>query len=254
VLLPWPNRIRGGRYRWRGVEQQLDLSDPDTAGAIHGLTRWAPWRVVERTGDAVRLAYVLHACPGWPFVLGCEVDYALGPGGLTVRTTATNLGTAACPYGTGAHPYLHAGAPTVDGAVVVVPADRHLTTDDGGIPTGSATVAGTPFDLRDGQRLGERRLDTTFTALRRGSDGLARVRLTGPTGDATTLWCDPAYRYLQLFTGDALPEPARRRGGLAVEPMTCPPDAFRSGQDLVVLEPGQAHTATWGIDPGTGGA
>ena len=50
-----------------------------------------------------------------------------------------------------------------------------------------------------------------------------------------------------LFTGDPLPDVARR--SLAVEPMTCPPDAFRSGEDLIRLEPGGSFTSTWGIRP-----
>ena len=60
---------------------------------------------------------------------------------------------------------------------------------------------------------------------------------------------DAAYPYLQIFTGDTLPQPERRRTGLAVEPMTCAPDAFNSGEGLITLEPGQSHTAQWGINP-----
>lgn len=249
TLLPWPNRVRAGRYTWRGVTRQLDLSEPEVGGAIHGLTRWAPWRLVERAEHRVRLEHVLHACPGWPFVLRCRVDCSLDGRGLVVRTTATNVGGAACPYGTGAHPYLHAGVAPVDAAVLTVPADRHLPVDDVGIPTGEVPVDGTPHDLRRPQPIGARRLDRTYTGLRRGSDGRARVELAGPDGGGATLWCDEAYGYVQVFTGDTLPEPERRRSGLAVEPMTCAPDAFNSGAGLVVLRPGESHAATWGIEP-----
>ena len=57
------------------------------------------------------------------------------------------------------------------------------------------------------------------------------------------------YRYAQVFTGDTLAA-ERRRCGLAIEPMTCPPDAFRSGVDLIVLRPGEAITLEWGITTG----
>ncbi|MPY91569.1 MAG: hypothetical protein GEV08_00485 [Acidimicrobiia bacterium] len=248
-LLPWPNRVRGGRYPWQGSTEQLDLTEPDKGGAIHGLTRWANWRLVERSGHRARFAYVLHACPGWPFVLGCELDYSLGDAGLTVRTTATNLGRRACPYGTGAHPYLHAGAPTIDSARLAVPARRYLPVDGAGIPTGQAPVDGTPYDLRRARQLGDRRLDTAYTDLERDGDGRARAHLTRPDGRRVALWLDEAYSYLQAFTGDTLPEPDRRRTGLAVEPMTCAPDAFNSGAGLVVLGPGDTHTAAWGIEP-----
>ena len=53
---------------------------------------------------------------------------------------------------------------------------------------------------------------------------------------------------MQLFTGDPLPDVARR--SLAVEPMTCPPNAFRTGEDLIRLEPGASVTSAWGIVPG----
>ena len=56
-----------------------------------------------------------------------------------------------------------------------------------------------------------------------------------------------------VFTGDPLPDVARR--SLAVEPMTCPPNAFRTGDSVSRLEPGESTASTWGIEPrlGTGG-
>lgn len=54
------------------------------------------------------------------------------------------------------------------------------------------------------------------------------------------------YRYVQVFSGDTL-GPDKRRRGLAVEPMTCPPNAFRTGVDLMVLRPGEDIRLEWGI-------
>jgi aldose 1-epimerase len=93
------------------------------------------------------------------------------------------------------------------------------------------------------------RLDTGFTELRRGSDGRARVELDHPDGAAgATLWADERFGYLMVYTGDTLPE-EERRTAVAVEPMTCPPDALRSGTDVVVLRPGARWTGSWGIVP-----
>ena len=87
-----------------------------------------------------------------------------------------------------------------------------------------------------------------FTDLARDDDGRARVRLRDPDGDAAvTLWVDESYRYLMLFTGDTLPDVSRR--SLAVEPMTCPPNAFRTCDSLIRLEPGGSTTSTWGTAP-----
>ena len=90
-------------------------------------------------------------------------------------------------------------------------------------------------------------LDTAFTDLLRGDDGRARVELRSHAA-AVSIWLDEAFRHLMLFTGDTLPEPGRRRKGLGVEPMTCPPNAFATGTDVIELEPGRSATASWGID------
>ncbi|HVT68263.1 MAG TPA: aldose epimerase, partial [Trebonia sp.] len=106
-------------------------------------------------------------------------------------------------------------------------------------------VTGTGYDLRAARKLAGVRLDTAFTGLRRESDGLAWVRLSG--GAVTTaMWLDAACTWLQVFTSDPL-EPERRRAAVAVEPMTCPPNAFASGEDLTVLQPRESVTVRWGI-------
>jgi aldose 1-epimerase len=252
-LIPWPNRIRGGRYEWEGQGLQLDLSEPDKGGAIHGLTRWRNWNIVERAADAAWFTYTLHACQGWPWILDCRLDYQLGPGGLTVRTTVVNRSPSPCPYGTGAHPYLSTGAGSVgaiDTALVQVPAHTFLPVDERGIPTGHEPVDGTGYDLRELQQLGGRQIDVAFTDLIRDEDGRARVKLLRPDqAGGVELWVDESYSYLEIFTGDTLPQPDRRRTGLGVEPMTCAPDAFNSGEGLITLEPGQSHTGVWGIKP-----
>jgi aldose 1-epimerase len=126
-----------------------------------------------------------------------------------------------------------------------------VTADERGIPTGSASVAGTDYDFRRPRSIGATVLDNAYTDLDRDEDGLARVELHDPaSGAGTTLWVDQAYGYLMLFTGDPLPDVNRR--SLAVEPMTCPPNAFRTGDALVRLEPGGSFTSAWGIVPAAG--
>jgi galactose mutarotase-like enzyme len=127
ALVPWPNRLRDGRYHFAGCELHLPLTEPEKGNAIHGLGRFVPWEIAE-----------------------------------------------------------------------VAP---------------------------------ER----------------ATVRLRAPDGGGVDLWMDEHHAYLMLFTGDTLPEPERRRRSLAVEPMTCAPDAFRSGDGLRTLVPGQSFTCAWGI-------
>jgi aldose 1-epimerase len=247
VLIPWPNRLQDGAYELDGRQHQLPLTEPEHGNAIHGLVRWSAWRVAEREPHRVVLAHVLRPQPGYPFALALELEYALSEEGLRVRTRATNVDDDPCPYGSGAHPYLRVGTEAVDEVVLRVPARTVLRADERGIPVGAEPVDEAGLDFRTPRPVGATRLDHCFTDLERDDDGLARAELTSPSGDTLTLWADEAYRYLMVFTGDPLPDIARR--SLALEPMTCAPNAFRSGDGLVRLEPGDSATSTWGITP-----
>ncbi|MGY1640310.1 aldose 1-epimerase family protein [Geodermatophilus sp. SYSU D00703] len=239
VLLPWPNRLRDGRWTWAGRELQLDVAAPGKP-AVHGLVSWQPWAVLERAGDAVTVGTVVEPRPGYPFRLAAAVDHELGPDRLTVTVRVRNAGEDPAPFGVGMHPYLAVGA-TADGGIadaeLTVPARTALVTD-GGLPTGERL----PFDGAVG-RIGDRAIDTPLTDLVRDDDGWARVRLAGPAG-RLELAVDGSWPWLQVYTGDTLPEGQRRRS-VAVEPMTCPPNALADGVDLVVLDPGAAWAGTW---------
>jgi aldose 1-epimerase len=247
-LVPWPNRIRDGRYRHDGKDQQLALTEPANRNAIHGLARWANWRPTTTEPNRVAMSLDLHPQPGWPGTIAVTVDVALGDDGLTVTTTAQNTGATALPYGTGAHPYLTLGADQVDGHTVSVPASRYAAPDDRGIPNNPQPVDGTAYDFRVGRPIGDLVLDTAYTDIQLDGDGRWRVKVS-ESGSAVTLWGDAAYSWLQLFTGDTLPV-GQARHGLAVEPMTCGPDAFNTGAGLVTLQPGDTHRAQWGISVG----
>ncbi|WP_405594621.1 aldose 1-epimerase family protein [Streptomyces sp. NBC_01410] len=249
ILVPWPNRIRDGRYSWDGQELQLPLTEPAGRNALHGLLRWVSWRVVESSNSRAALAVHLWPQPGYPFHLHVLAEYTLGEGGLEVAVTARNLGESVAPYGFGQHPYVMAGTAAVDEAVLTVPARTRLRTDERGLPVAAEPVAGTAYDLRAPQAVGARRLDTPFGDLDRDEDGRAVVRLAHPSGAfGTDVWLGEGADYVQLYTGDTLP-PGERRRAVAVEPMTCPPDAFRSGTALIGLGPGERHTVRWGITP-----
>jgi aldose 1-epimerase len=245
-LVPWPNRIADGRYRFGGRGIEAPINERSTGSAIHGLARWTPWRVAEREPSRCAMELRLPAQPGYPFVLDLRLEYALGDGGLEVALRASNPGEADLPFGAGFHPYLTLGTPVIDDLRVRAPAASWLPADDRGIPTGERRPVAGDLDLREGPRLGGRALDHCLTDLARDADGLARVRVEAPDGRAATLWMDGAFGHVMLFTGDTL-APERRRRGLAVEPMTCAPDAFNSGDGLVVLRPGESFAGRWGI-------
>jgi aldose 1-epimerase len=246
-LIPWPNRLGDGTYTFDGTDYGVALTEPDKHNAIHGFLRWRSWQVSEHEKSRVVVETRLHPLMGYPFTLNVEVAYELGEEGLLVATTAANLGEKACPYGAGQHPYLSPGVGSIDDCTLELGASTRILTDnERQLPTGRAAVEGTDFDFRTARRIGGQKLDTPFTDLDRDEQGRAWASLTAPDGSRTELWVDEHYPIIEIYTGDTL-SPHRRRLGLGCEPMTCPPNAFQSGEGLIRLEPGQSLTTTWGV-------
>jgi aldose 1-epimerase len=248
LLLPWPNRIEDGRYEFAGKVLQTPLTEPDRHNALHGLTRWLNWTPIDQASDRVLLSLVLHPQVGYPFTIRFDAEYRLAAHGLTMRTTATNVGAQAAPYGAGHHPYFTVGGP-IDQTILKLPGLMRLETNDRLIPTGRLLPnKGTDYDFLELRPLGSLSLDTAFANLIVDSDGLIRVHLQAASGDPrVTLWMEPVYKFLMVYTPDAISDRARRRRSIAIEPMTSAPNAFRSGDGLIVLQPGQSWSGSWGI-------
>lgn len=248
TLIPWPNRVRDGQWSWRGHQFQLALTEPEQHNAIHGLVRWLGWTVTERSTNQVTLTCTAWPQDGYPWPLDVSVRYALDEDGLVVEQCIRNRGTSPAPVAAGAHPYITVGTSTIDDAVLSLPADSWIPTDDRQIPTGTASVEGTPYDFRDARPIGDLSIDYAFTDLHRESDRRCYVELRHPNhNQQVALWFDDHYEYVEIFTGDTLPDERRRRRGLAVEPMSAPPNALATGESLHVLDPGQCWIAKWGI-------
>lgn len=247
-LLPWPNRIRDGRYTFNGVEQQLSLSEPDRHNAIHGLVRHVPWVLVEHTTDSVTQQVTVYPRSGWPGTVEATIRHSVSEAGLLVEVTVRNLGDETVPFGYAAHPYFTVGEDTVDDVVLELPAAQYLEVDERLLPVEIRDVDGTEYDLRSAtEALGSRGFDTAFTGLTRGEDGLVRVRLSRGERFAE-LWADESMGWIQIFTGDE-----RRDLSIAVEPMTCGPDAFNDGpthDDLITIAPGDSYAGRWGVSGG----
>ncbi|OUC92116.1 aldose 1-epimerase family protein [Streptosporangium minutum] len=247
LLAPWPNRIADASYVFEGETHRLVANEEDRGTAIHGLVAEVDWEAVEWLAvedehGFVRLAYTITPSPGYPFTIALQVLYSLAPDGLTTTLTAENLGDGPAPYGCGPHPWLLPG--DVEGYELHVPATKVLLVDDRLLPRSLEDVSGTPYDFTTGRTVGDTAVDHAFTGIVPDADGLARVRVSGPDGGVEMRWDAATLPWVQVCTGTGL-----GHSGLAVEPMTCPPDAFNSGTDLVVLQPGDKIETSWTISP-----
>jgi aldose 1-epimerase len=245
VLAPWPNRVADGRYTFGGTTHQLPVNEVDRMNALHGLVAWSSWRLVEHTSEQVVLTHRIHPRAGYPFLLDLQVSYRLEAGGLTWQMRAVNCGHEPAPYGCAHHPYLVAGQGGVDDWSLHLPAEQYLeVTPDRLLPVGVGPVRGTELDFRTARRVGPTEVDHAFTGLVRDAEGSTQATLTDGSGSGVAMRWGAELPWVQVHTADR-PEPELHRSGLAVEPMTCPPDAFNSGQDLVRLAPGETHSASW---------
>lgn len=250
VLAPWPNRVRDARWMLDGAVQQLDITEPERGGALHGLLQFTDYELFSRADDTVTLGAFIAPQHGWPFTLETTVTYALTADGIRVTHAATNVGAARAPYAVGTHPFLRVGDTPVEQLRVTAPAQTYFEVDERLNPIAESPVEGTPADLRHGPVVGDLALDTAYGALRHAApaDGHGdSAWLERPDGARTTLWQDLDWGYLQVFTTTRFPRPAGAGTAIAIEPMTAPPDALNSGQGLIWIEPGQTWQGSWGL-------
>lgn len=247
VLVPWPNRVGGGRWTWKGKTQQLDLTEPARGNAIHGLLRNTVYRIEQTDPASATLSAPIYPQHGYPFTLDTSVTYALSDSGLIVTHRLVNLGSDDAPVGVGAHPFLRVGDVPIQDLVLTVRADARVEVDDRLLPVAQVPVDG-QFDLRSGRRVGDLQLDTAFTELA-VVDGRIEHTLTAPDGRGLTMWADPAFGWCQVFTPTEFPGADGPGLAVAVEPVTCGIDAFNTGAGLRWLEPGESWTVSWGLTP-----
>lgn len=235
TLVPWPNRVVGGRYEVGGTSYRLPVDEPQTGAALHGLGAFQAWDLQTSSPGAGSWVLDLPATYGYPFDVLCRATYELDPvQGLTLTVTGTNQGAGPAPFGASTHPYLSCDDRPLAECTLQLPAPTVLLTDERLSPAGLAPVAGTPHDFLTPTEVGERLVDNAYTDL---PEGRWVVELTHP--DTVGVRMTSEARWVQLYTGDRI-----GRRGAAIEPMTCPPNAFNSDPDGVLLKPGDSRSLT----------
>jgi aldose 1-epimerase len=250
VLAPWPNRIRDGRWSDGEREHVLPINEASHATALHGLVMWTDWQLTRHTPYGLTLACRLPAQPGYPFDLRLEVGWTLTEDGLRCDLGAQNLADEPAPFGIGTHPFFGFPDRRVDELELTVPAALWLATDDRLLPLELRPTGGTELDFSTPRSLAGVRLDTAFTGLDTSAAGTSQVSLSSD-GVAIEVWADAVFGWWQVYTSDMFdPSDDRHRRSVAIEAMTCGPDAFNTGAGLIQLPPGGRWRGSWGVRSG----
>ncbi|WP_150461131.1 aldose epimerase family protein [Nesterenkonia ebinurensis] len=248
VLAPWPNRVVKASYSYGDAEYALESNEEETGAAIHGLLYDTQLGIQYQRESEVHLAGVIEPTAGYPFRLEVVLVYRVA-GHLGLTTTLSTRYTPieedgddsvlpTAPYGAGFHPYLTAADAPLKSCRLRLPAKTVVKTKPSGKVVGSNPVAG-DLDLTDGPLLAGLRIDHAYTGL--PEEGWSAELLHGPSGFMVRMISDTPWA--QVYTGERID-----RAGVAVEPMTCPPNAFNSGKDLIELSPGQWHRVGYSLE------
>jgi aldose 1-epimerase len=246
TMAPWPNRLRDGVYELNGKRYQAPINEERTNNALHGLVMERHFNVSLHTETELRLHAAVGDDIAYPAGLEVGVNYELTNNGLLATISGTNVSAngesvGPIPFGTGPHPYFV----TKPGSTLSVKSTFSHQLDERQLPVGEQAPdlkglpSGVPVQLRNLS------IDDCFGGLSIEEDGLAHTHLTRPDLELNLdIWQEREYGYLMVFN---LQPEGSEDGFLALEPQTCPANAFNSGEDLIWLEPGQSWSASWGV-------
>jgi aldose 1-epimerase len=254
TMFPWPNRVRDARWVWNGEVQQLTVSEPERNTANHGLVRTRAFDVTDHTAESATLSTLVDGEPGYPFSVRLDVTFTVLNDGLAISYRVTNEGNRAAPIALGAHPYVRVGTADTADLTLQLPAASVLDMDDRYLPVARRTVVGTPDDPRN-MTIGSRALNDCYGDLSTDAAGDVACRVVAPDGTAVELRADGRFRWMQVYTTTEFVREGELVRAIAVEPMTAPPDALNSREDLAWVEPRTSWEASWSIrrvDSGAG--
>ena len=238
ILAPWPNRISDGRYSFDEREFQLPITELSTMSASHGLVAWQDWQIEDMTNSSAVLVTHVNPVYGYPFLIKLTAHYELINGmGLKVSITALNEGKADAPYGVGMHPYITCNQALIDDCKLTMPFTKCFTLTERKVPDQEVDASSMNFDFTQGRKLGDIEIDHCFL-----SSDEKRMSTIMLENDELQVYCKTNAPFVQLFT------PAKLgRKCLAVEPMSCPANAFNNHIGLITLKEQQYYTLDYVI-------
>lgn len=243
-LLPFPNRIKHGKYNFDGQSYQLPVNEPKLNNALHGFICHRKFEVMEEdlaegSATIVLKNFYLGDYEGYPFPFETTIEITLSDeDGVTLRMDVANTTAKKIPIGMGWHPYFSFDHDIAD-VLLKMPPCLEVEVDQFNIPTGEKRS----FDaFSRPQKIDHSNFDHCFQI----DDPNNRVEtiLTSPAKEFSLhIWQENdigKFQFLQIFT-----PPGRR--SIAIEPMTCCIDAFNNQLGLVILDPGEKISAKFGL-------
>ena len=239
ILAPWPNRIRDGKYSFNKNDYQLPINEVSKNNSLHGLVANSLWEITFQNQSKVILEYLLDQPAIYPGKLQLQVTYEIIESGIEIAVLSENMGDISAPYGVSIHTYLVAGESVKNNELFLqIPADQFLEVDSERLlPIKLQPVTGSNFDFINSKKISDLFIDHAF---KYSSNYPRSISLLNAEGQGAEMIFDEQSKWIQIHTADRDLQ-ADSRMAVAIEPMTCPPDAFNSGVDLIVLEPGKKH-------------
>lgn len=249
ILIPFPNRLEAGTYTFEGHDYTLPIDEHERNNAIHGYGYRSYWKLESLTEDSVSLSWRVPDMAAYPFDVIATATYRLDDEGVHITIDAFNNDTKAAPWALAIHPWLANGRNAYGDAIdadnalctLLIDADTHVVPNENLIPVGTEPVEGTKFDFRKGRKLDEQPYDDALTDVHHDENGLAHAFFTRPDGMMIHITGDETITSFQVCDATGFPAEVHP-AGVAVEPQTAYANTFKTGKDLIVIEPGEHST------------
>lgn len=240
-LLPFPNRMKDGKYTFEGEKYQFPVNDTNTNNNLHGFLETLPMEITKKEEKenraTINLKGTFEGLPYYPFPFSFFVTYNLTDSQLTIQIKIKNRGNTKMPIGFGWHPYFKLGTQKVNDLKMQFPDCQIVKSDERMMPTGK-TSAYTTFSKLE--TIGNTNLDNCFK-LNHSDSKKVRIRLKSETVTLNVWQQTDMFPYFQIYTPD-------HRQSIAIEPMTCNVDAFNNENGLWILDEKEERKIEFGVE------
>jgi len=236
LLAPWPNRIKEGRYHFNKRNFQLALNDRIENSALHGLIDKTVWKIVHFEKDLLVLCSKLESAIGYPFELEFKIQFKILFEGLKILVITKNISEITCPFGIGFHPYFTSGNKLkINNMKLKIPADMVF---DNSMDKNNSIFSkkNARIDFRSGKIIGDTELNHAF----RIKNHMQDIDLIDSFKKRKYVRPLQGVSWVHVYSLDFAP-PEIARSAIAIEPMSCPPNAFNNKIDLIELSPSDEH-------------